>query len=448
MSIATVGDWNAAVEASPIADAERLIGPGGLIVLSPHPDDETLGASALLVAAGRLGRAVGLVAVTDGDASHPASRLFPPARMAELRAREQAAAMEVLGCPPTETLRLGLPDGGSGRDPRFSGAAETIAALCQRLGATALAAPHPDDPHPDHHASAALALAVRGLLPDLRILFYEVWSRRLPPEAPFSGAGLTPFRVRTDVELKRQAIDCHASQLGRVVTDDPGGFAMPPWFLDEQNDDRERYAWLAMPGEVPGAAHFDRLYAGGGDPWHAKTSPYEAEKRQASVGALAGRRYRRALDIGCGEGLLTRLLLETGAAETVVGVDGEPAIVARATAAAVPGASFVTGRMPGDLPPGPFDLVVLSEVLYFLDERNLAALVDALSQRLEAGAGILVVSYLGPTDTPLGGRAATDVFAACLGEEAVLLSLLETPDYRIEHFEWRGAPGAVPADGP
>ena len=446
MSSPTIGSWNAAVAASPIVSAERLIGPGGLVVLSPHPDDETLGASALVIAAGRLHRQVGLVAVTDGDASHPGSRLHPPARMTALREAEQDAALHSMGCPSAEVIRLRLPDGAAGRDPRFAAAADEIAALCRRIGATALTAPHPDDPHPDHHATAALALAVRARLPELRILFYEVWSRRLPADTPFGFDRLTPFRVRTEVEVKRQAIQCHASQLGRVVSDDPNGFVLPPWFLDAQEDALERYAWLAMPGEVPGAAHFNALYADGGDPWHAKSSPYEADKRRASIGTLAGRSFARVLDVGCGEGILARELLAAGVAEAVVGFDGEPAIIERAVAQAIPGASFVAGRLPDTLPPGKFDLVVFSEVLYFLDEAKLLSLCGLLSSRLAPGASLLIVSYLGPTDTPLAGRAAADFFLACLGEAATPVSSVETPDYRIEHLEWHGASREVPAD--
>ncbi|GGE13005.1 hypothetical protein GCM10011390_35150 [Aureimonas endophytica] len=447
MTLQTIGAWNAAMAGAPRAPAERLIGPGGLVVLSPHPDDETLGASALLTRAADLGRRIGLVALTDGEGSHPRSRLVPPPRLAAIRAAEQAAALAALGCGAAEVLRLSLPDGASGRSAGFETAAARIAALCDAVGASALAAPHPDDPHPDHHAAAALALALGEARPDLRILFYEVWSRRLAAAEPFRAEGLTPFRVAADPARKRAALACHRSQLGEIVPDDPDGFVLPPWFLAAQDDPWERYSWRAMPGRPPEPGHFARLYAADGDPWHVRSSAYEAEKRAATVAILEPRHFRHALEAGCGEGFLSRALLGAGIAERVTGFDREPAIVARAARHPETGAlaDFVSGSLPDDLPDGRFDLAVFSEVLYFLEETALARLAAALPARLVPDAEILIVSYLGRTDTPLGGRAASDFFVACLGEAVTPVKATETPDYRIERLRYRPAPGAVPA---
>lgn len=441
----TLGDWRARMVRAPEVDGERLVGPGALAVLSPHPDDETIGASGLILAARRLARRVGVVALTDGEASHPGSRAVPPARLAAIRREEQRAAMAALGHEAADWLRLALPDGASGRDPRFADAADEVSAFCERIGASALAAPHPDDPHPDHHAAAAIALAVRERLPRLRILFYEVWSRRLEDAAPFQDGGLTPFRVRTDAGAKLRALDRHASQLGRVVPDDPGGFALPDWFLRAMREPTEPVSWLAMAGEVPGPEHFARLYADGGDPWHVRSSSFERDKREAAVGLLAGRRYRRMLEAGCGEGHLTGAILRAGIAASALGFDRDPLIVARASAAGWgEGARFVEGSMPDALPDGRFDLAVLSEVLYFLQEEELVRLAQALRARLLPGAHVLVVSWLGRTDTPLGGRAASDLFLAALG--VTTLKARETADYRMELAACRAAPGGGPAD--
>ncbi|WP_182086507.1 bifunctional PIG-L family deacetylase/class I SAM-dependent methyltransferase [Aureimonas sp. ME7] len=447
MTDTTLGAWNARVAEAPVAEVERLIGAGALVVVSPHPDDETIACSGLVLGAVRLGRPVGLVALTDGGHSHPGSREYPPQRLATIRVEEQRQALAQLGCTPAAELRLGLPDGASGRDPAFPAAVELVIELCRRLGATALAAPHPDDPHPDHHAAAALALEVRRALPSLRILFYEVWTRRLPPETPFRDAGLTPFRVATDPALKARALDEHASQLGRVVRDDPQGFVLPPWFLRALDTPMEWVSWLAMPGAVPAPEHFARLYADDGDPWHARSSAYEAEKREAAVRLLGSRRYERALEAGCGEGHLTAALVQTGVARSGLGVDREPAIVERAARRyGETGAAFRVGSLPDDLPDGPFDLVVFSEVLYFLDEDTLGKLARRLPALLTEGADLLLVSYLGPTDTPLPGREAADFLVASLGSRVTCQEIRETPDYRMERLEWRPASGEAPAD--
>ncbi|WP_185984785.1 bifunctional PIG-L family deacetylase/class I SAM-dependent methyltransferase [Aureimonas mangrovi] len=430
---------------APVAGAARLVGEGGLVILSPHPDDETIGCSTFIREAGRSRRPLGIVAMTDGEGSHRSSRTFDAKRLGAIRAREQEAAVRALGCDHARYLRLALPDGASGRSAGFSTAIDEVAAFCVELGATALAAPHPDDPHPDHHAAAAMASALRGRMPRLRIIFYEVWIRRLDAEDGWREDALTPFRLRTDPRAKRTAIDEHASQLGRVVDDDPDGFALPAWFIDDACGPFEPCSWLALPGTGPGAEHFAELYAEGGDPWHVRSSAYELEKREAAVNLLGERRYPRMLEAGCGEGHLTAALLQAGITAQAIGFDREPLIVDRANAMGWgSSARFVTGTMPDAMPAGGYDLIVFSEVLYFLGEAELTQLAAQVRDLLNPGGSVLAVCYRGRTDTPLSGRDALDFFAAALGDEFVTEAVHETRDYRMELLELRPAPDAGP----
>ena len=65
------------------AGLDRLLGPGGgALVLAPHPDDESLGTGGLIAACVAEGRRVHVAVVSDGAASHPGSRAWPPARLA------------------------------------------------------------------------------------------------------------------------------------------------------------------------------------------------------------------------------------------------------------------------------------------------------------------------------------------------------------------------------
>ena len=61
-----------AARGAPVVDVDALAA-GGVLVLAPHPDDETLGCGAALAAAVTAGYAVRVVAATDGDGSHPRS---------------------------------------------------------------------------------------------------------------------------------------------------------------------------------------------------------------------------------------------------------------------------------------------------------------------------------------------------------------------------------------
>lgn len=430
------GDWCARHDAAPIVDPLLLIGTGGLVVIAPHPDDEALGASGLLVAAAREGRPVGLVALTDGEGSHRRSAEWPPERLAARRREEQAAAMAELGHEDAPILRLALPDGASRWHDDFAGAAERVAAFCDEIGATALASTVLFDPHPDHEAAALLAQAVQRLRPHLRGLSYPVWSLRHPAEIEVDVEHLHPFRVETPIVEKARAIARHETQMGGVVTDDPEGFALPDWFLRHHQGPFECVFWHQMPGTPPGAEHFETLYRGDNDPWGARDSAYEIEKRAALLEALGEERGESALEFGCGEGHISAALKDHF--RTVAGFDLDPNIVARAQARhGEPGrVSFAVARMPGDFPDIRFDLLVLSEMLYFLTEPEIETLLSEACRHAKPDARLALVNYLGPTETPLSGDDAAD-FLLMTAEKLTLERSERRDRYRIDVLRFR-----------
>lgn len=155
-------------------------------------------------------------------------------------------------------------------------------------------------------------------------------------------------------------------------------------------------------------SHLDTLYAETDDPWNFRTSDYEADKFVATVAALPRPRYAHALELGCGNGELARRVAPVCAAYT--GLDAVDAALAAARVA-VPRGRFVQGFLPCALPTGYFDLIVLSEVLYFLDADGIAALSDEIDARWPC-ADILCVSWRGPSGNPLGGEEAFELFRA------------------------------------
>lgn len=64
-----------------------------VVVVAPHPDDETLAAGGTISMLVRRGFTVDVVAVTDGEASHPGSRTTTPDQRREVRAGEQLRAL-------------------------------------------------------------------------------------------------------------------------------------------------------------------------------------------------------------------------------------------------------------------------------------------------------------------------------------------------------------------
>ncbi len=84
--------------------------PRHLVVVAPHPDDEVLGVGGLMQCMQHLGVEMAIVAVTDGEGSHPVAHALG-VDIASTRAMEATAALDRLGCGPVAVTRLGFPDG-------------------------------------------------------------------------------------------------------------------------------------------------------------------------------------------------------------------------------------------------------------------------------------------------------------------------------------------------
>jgi SAM-dependent methyltransferase len=179
-----------------------------------------------------------------------------------------------------------------------------------------------------------------------------------------------------------------------------------------------------------GRAFFDDLYASDPDPWGFETSDYEARKYDATVAALAGRRYASALEVGCSIGVLTERLAEH--ADTLLAIDVAPAALERARTR-LPHVAFERREIPEEFPAGPFDLIVCSEVLYYLDLPAFDAALDAIDDALEPGGTLLAVHWRPPTRRyPLRGDEVHERLAT-LGWPAAVS--LRTESYVLERFD-------------
>lgn len=172
------------------------------------------------------------------------------------------------------------------------------------------------------------------------------------------------------------------------------------------------------------------LYADGDDPWEFRTSAYERDKFRATAGALLRPTYSSALELGCGNGELARHIAARCLRYT--GVDAV-ACALDAARRAVPEGQFVQAYLPCDLPDGPHDLIVLSEVLYFLCHDGLQSLGHQITNRWPA-AEIIVVTWLGPTGNPLEGEAALMAFVGTVSPEFTVTLLARNESYRIDRM--------------
>jgi len=157
------------------------------------------------------------------------------------------------------------------------------------------------------------------------------------------------------------------------------------------------------------ARHFDALYRQDVDPWRTRTRWYERRKRALTLAVLPAERYARACEPGCGAGETTLALARR--CDQVVASDASAAAVrqARRRLAGSPHVTIAQARMPEDWPAGPFDLVVLSELGYYLPEDDLARLADKCRHALIAGGALVACHWRHPE--PDLRRSAHDVHA-------------------------------------
>lgn len=208
-----------------------------VVIVAPHPDDEAIGAWALMRRLVRERACVEVVVVSDGGASHPASRRWPADRLVRERRRETRRAMRGLGLTPNMIRFLDLPDGGLSAAARRTNRA--IARALHRGRAPALVvAPQHADAHADHRAVAAAVTATRRR--GERRIGYHVW-----PEGAARGA--RPLRVRLDgatLAMKRRVVRSYRTQMG-IITDAEAGFAMTHHHLRAFVRPQERFAVIA-----------------------------------------------------------------------------------------------------------------------------------------------------------------------------------------------------------
>lgn len=217
----------------PVVDLQSLVGEQPVLVLAPHPDDESLGCGGLIAQCQAQGRDVHVVVLTDGSGSHPRSQEFPAARLAALRMAEARAAIRTLGLPEDRITFLGLCDGQMPvKGKLFHDVVARIIEQGRACRAGTICTTWLYDPHHDHYVTFHIGREVAQEI-GARLLCYPVWGWTIPanawlPAMPVSGSRLD---IAHHLKMKHQAIACHLSQITDLIQDDPTGFRLSPEVL-------------------------------------------------------------------------------------------------------------------------------------------------------------------------------------------------------------------------
>jgi LmbE family N-acetylglucosaminyl deacetylase len=203
-----------------LSETLSLSGADRLLIIAPHPDDESIAAGGLLQAAKAAGAVLRVLVLTDGDNNPWPQRWVEKrwridaaarARWGARRREEAEVALELLGVSRKDVRFLALPDLGITdilmRDDRA--VATTLRDEATSFAPTLLVAPSPSDRHPDH--SAAFILATHAC---------AAAGRNFSRPLTFAVHGAAPQEGGVVVELsdaqravKYEAIRAHASQM-------------------------------------------------------------------------------------------------------------------------------------------------------------------------------------------------------------------------------------------
>lgn len=213
---------------APFVSLNTVSGGGDVLVLAPHPDDETLGCGAAIAELTDKGFTARVVVVTDGSRSHPGSKDYDAARLARTREAEVTEALHILteGRGPLPVF-LRYPDMAAPDDPdALERSVQSILPLMSD-SMTALWSTWEADPHPDHGRTARIAAQIGHHRPQLARWSYPIWGRFRTDDVAIDPDRIVRLLPNGHLPRKRLALAAHRTQMSPLIADDPAGFVMP-----------------------------------------------------------------------------------------------------------------------------------------------------------------------------------------------------------------------------
>lgn len=205
-------------------------------VLAPHQDDETLGCGGTIARKRKLGARVQVIYLTDGCRSHQGR--IDKAQLAAIRAKEAVTACTTLGVKESNVHFLGIENGELEHDEQREQATQALVERFSTDMPRQVFVPYHLEPPPDHYVTTSVAMeAIRRLDLNVSVYEYPIWfwhywpfswddahtlrelARRYRTMLRRVGPTVRELRVGVDVrdelQVKRQALDAHASQVAR-----------------------------------------------------------------------------------------------------------------------------------------------------------------------------------------------------------------------------------------
>lgn len=179
------------------------------------------------------------------------------------------------------------------------------------------------------------------------------------------------------------------------------------------------------------------------DPFLFDSNPREALKFERTLEFCGPGPFDRALEIGCAEGAFTVRLAPRCRRLDAVDISSVAVRRAAARTSAFPGVSCRSGRLPKSFESETFDLIVASDVLYYLSFPDLVTSLSTLEQALAPGGTFVLVHYAPPMGAILDGNEVHDVLPTILSLDLTESDrqTLGVDRYRFDRFDKPGRKG-------
>ncbi len=199
---------------------------------------------------------------------------------------------------------------------------------------------------------------------------------------------------------------------------------------------------MNKPEKSLDASFFENLFAENPDPWNFEESEYEKAKYAATMRLIPNDIYANCFEIGCANGMLTMLLQQR--CQKLLAVDASRIAVGNASkrTAQFTNVSVMEMEIPKDFPDDRFDLILLSEVGYFLNKADLELARDKMIEALLPDGHLILVHWTPfVAEFPLTGDEVHGIFSERAGEDVnfPLIHLINRtePQYRMDLFSKR-----------
>lgn len=140
-------------------------------------------------------------------------------------------------------------------------------------------------------------------------------------------------------------------------------------------------------------SYFDTIYTDNSDPWQYESRWYEQRKRDVCLALLLQPQYQNAIELGCSNGVFSERLATR--CHHLTCIDGHPKAVelAKQRLAQQPHVKVIQGLIPAALPQSSYDLIVISEILYYLALTDIEQVISWLKKHLVKNGTLLVCHW-------------------------------------------------------